>query len=291
MSIRVTPLLLMCAVLTLGAVAQKRELTYQLAEGTTIKYKRLENTTGMAHTMKGLLTEMNKSVESFLTIRVEKSSPEQLVLTVVQDTALVTDRAVSQSPGVDFDNVLTRRPVRLTLSRKGALLRAEPLAPLEVQGSPIPVNPGTFARRAMVFPSLPARTLSVGDTWTDSVSDTARPRYKDPTLGEGTGLRYTQAQTNYHVDSLVKLHGRECIKLTWSGTVSAEGKALFSSSERFTEDETTVDGTLYVRVSDGLPVRFTLRTRKQSTVAVFEQESEVLPSSSTTETTLIYLPS
>ena len=97
--------------------------------------------------------------------------------------------------------------------------------------------------------------------------------------------------TKYRVDSLVKLHGRECLKLTWTGTVTAESKALFSTSERFTEDETAVEGTLYVRISDGLPVRFSLRTRKQSTVAVFEQESEVLPSSSTTETTLIYLPS
>ena len=291
MPIRVTRILLVCALLSLGASAQKRDLTYQLAEGATLKYKRLENSTGMAHTMKGLLTEMNKSVESFLTVRVEKSSPDQMVLTVTQDTALVTDRAVSQSQGVDFNNVLTRRPVRLTLNRKGALLRAEPLAPLEVQGSPIPVNPGVFARRAMVFPTLPARSLAVGDTWTDTVSDTARPRYMDPALGEGKGLRYTQAHTKYRVDSLVKLHGRECLKLTWTGTVTAESKALFSTSERFTEDETAVEGTLYVRISDGLPVRFSLRTRKQSTVAVFEQESEVLPSSSTTETTLIYLPS
>ena len=275
-----------------AAFAQQYDLTYRLAEGTTYKFKRIENTNGLAQTQKGLFAEINKTVETFLAFRVEKLAADQFVVVYHQDTAFVSDRSTDDSETtIDFDNVLSKKPVRLTLTRRGEFRNAEPLEKLEPKGALVPVHPNMLARKALILPILPSKPLSIGQTWTDVVDDTSRPRYNDPRLGEGSGLRLTRVRTTYNVDSMVTLQGLSCLKIVWTGTVSVEGKIIFASSERFTEEESHVTGTLYVSVKDGLPIRFSIRNQKESTMAVFETDSEVVPTFSTTETTLLFLPS
>jgi hypothetical protein len=147
-----------------------------------------------------------------------------------------------------------------------------------------------FAQRAAVLPALPTRPLSIGDSWTESTSDTLYPSKELPQIGRGNGLRHISNATTYTVEERSTKMGVECLKIRWKGNLFMEEKILFPSLEEFSEDQSSVDGTLYVAIDTGMPVELEIRTEKENTRALFGGQNTVIPSSISTITTLEFLP-
>jgi|GEM_PF-2456286 len=277
------------------AQAQEFKLVYRFPAGKEHRYKRTEKTAAIGQTQKGLLADIDKTVETFFTLKGELTSSGEIALLYSQDTAFVDDRSVSNramtSSRPDFDNILTRKPVRLSITSNGELLNAVPTTPLSAPGSAVALNQSILARQAMLLPALPKRAVGVGDSWTEVDSDTLLPKSSDPVLGKGEGLRLTSVKTVYTADSLVRIGGYNCLKISWQGTVLVEGKTIFKGSEIFTEEEAWIEGALYFAHKEGLLVKLAIRNRKETTRAVFATDSEIIPMSFTTESTIELLPS
>jgi hypothetical protein len=277
-----------------GASGQPFDLRYSLKDGSTLKYKKLESTKSVAQTVRGNFADLDKNTEAFCILTAEKSEGGDLVYVFLQDTVYVEDHSQSAAGAAkpfDFLNAISKKPIRVRMSSKGDLRSATPLAPLDVTGSPMPVSEKVLTRQAAILPALPLRGLKVGDTWTDAVKDTTRPKQRDPRFGEGKGARYTAITTSYSVDSLVPLGGHRCLKITWKSAVSIETKMLFAGNESFTEEASSSSGAMYFDPARGVLVDLSVRTEKESTTAVFSRESEVIPTTSTSEMRLLLLPS
>jgi hypothetical protein len=265
-----------------------------MKEGRALKYKKLESLKSVAQTVRGLYADIDKNSEAYATVTGEKAEGGDLSYVFLQDTAYSEDKSVSAAraqKNFDFQNAISKKPIRVRMSAKGDPRGATPLAPIDVSASGMPISERMVARQAAIFPALPLRSVKVGDTWTDAVKDTAAPKQKDPRLGEGAGVRYTSISTTYRVDSLVKRNGYSCLKITWSGTVSIEGKMIFPQADSFNEETSAVSGVLYFAANEGVLVELMVRTEKEATNAMFTLESEVVPITSTTETRLLLLPS
>jgi hypothetical protein len=287
--------LLLFALLLAAAelVAQPYDLRYALKEGKTLKYKKLESLKSVAQTVRGLYADIDKNAETFLTVTAEKSEGGDLSFVYLQDTVYTEDKSASGAKApksFDFQNAISKKPIRVRMSAKGDLRNAAPLSPLELPAG-VPVSERMLARQAAIFPALPQRSLKVGDRWTDAARDTTYPKQKDPRYGEGAGTRFTAITTAYTVDSLVKHNGHSCLKISWKSSVSIEGKMLFPKADSFNEETSAVSGTLYFAAKEGLLVELSVRTEKEATSAMFSLESEVIPITSSTETRLLLLPS
>ena len=276
------------------AAAQSRDLRYVLKEGATLKYKKLETMKSEAQTIRGLYADIDKNTEAYISLKAEKAVGGDLVYVFLQDTAFVEDRSQSASTvpkGFDFQNAISKKAIRVRISTKGDLRDAVPLVPIDLSSSGMPISERVLARQAAIFPALPLRSVKVGDTWTDAVKDTTHPRQKDSRFGNGTGTRYTSIRTTYSVDSLVKHNGYMCLKITWKGTISTEGKMIFQRADSFNEEESAVSGSLYFAAGDGLLVELAVHTGKEATSAMFSTESEVIPITTTSDMRLVLLPS
>ncbi|MDH7515898.1 MAG: hypothetical protein QHI48_08505 [Bacteroidota bacterium] len=276
------------------AAAQEYDLVYRFPKGKELRYKRVEKTTALGQTQTGLSADMDKTVETFFTLKPERAGDGNIVAVFLQDTAYVDDRSVSSTTmgtgAVNFDNVLTKKPVRLTFTAKGELRSAEPLLPLSLPGSVVPVQERALARQAMFLPVLPKHPVKIGGTWTDAASDTTYPKTNDPRLGPGEGMRISSVRTVYSVDSLVSLAGHTCLVINWKGSIRIESKMIYKGSENFAEEETNLTGTMYFAVREGILHRLVLSSKRESTTAIFATASEIIPLSFTSDITIELLP-
>lgn len=283
--------LVMFMLLTSGVgSAQPYQLRYGFEKGRTYTYKRIERTDALSQTHTGLSAKIDRTTEAFLKVTVDDNAGGAIRFTFVQDTAYIDDRSPVSAAGddvPDFDNLITKKPVRVTMDALGVLRAVEPLAPI-VAGRRLPpaVTDQTIARQAVVFPVLPSRSLDIGATWTEQSADTARPTYSTPDLGAGAGLRLTRVRTVYTVDSLVTIGRHRCVRISWEASTVNESKMLFREREYFTEEESTLSGVLWFDVREGLPVRLTLRSKKNTTTAAFAREVAIVPSTITKDITL-----
>ncbi len=285
----VTLLLFMCATSAV-ATAQPYQLRYGFEKGRTYTYKRIERTDALSQTHTGLSAKIDRTTEAFLRITIDDNAGGAVRFTFVQDTAFIDDRSPVSAAGddvPDFDNLITKKPVRVTMDAMGVLRGVEPLAPI-IGGRRLPpaVTDQSVARQAVVFPVLPSRPLEIGATWTEQSADTTHPTYSTPDLGAGSGLRLSRVKTVYTVDSLVTLGGYACVRVSWEASFVNESKMLFTAREYFTEEETAVSGVLWFAPREGVPVRLTLRSRKNTTTAAFAHEVAIVPSSITKDITL-----
>lgn len=288
------PLIITLLLIPLQLLPQSYDLNYSFTEGKDFRYKKTEKTSAFKQTQTGLSTDLNKTVETFFSIRPQAKS-DRITFLYLQDTALVEDRSTSRSylsDAPDLSNVLTKKPVRITMSTKGELHAAEPQTPLTAgMNLPPGLSDAVFARTAMVFPLLPKKDLHVGMKWTESVGDTSRPQQNAPHLGGvGNGVRYFTSSTAFHVTGKERKLGQDCVRIEWKTEAFMEMKMIFPKSETFVEEKTSVSGEMFFNPQRGVLVHLTTDSQKEGTTAIFSDETAILPSTSTVQTTIQLQP-
>lgn len=274
------------------ANAQAWEIHYRLPVGREYKFKHVENMSALAQTNDGLGTQFEKNTTRYLTLLIEESDASILQYLFTQDTAVVRERGDrGDAASIDFENVLTGRPVRVRMTPNGRLESAIPVQPLRIQAlSGISGSEAMFTQRAVVLPGIPDRTLSPGLRWNDIVVDTLHPSKELPRFGRGSGVRFINNRIEYTVEGPETVSGITCLRLKWSGVQFYEEKIMFSSLEEFSEDNTKIEGSMLIAIDSGLPVTIEVKTENESTRAVFGEQSSVIPSTITTVSTLELLP-
>jgi hypothetical protein len=263
--------------------AQTVELRYQFPPGKEYRFKQVERTTVLAQTNDGRGTQIDRRTTRYFTVTIERADIDAFEYLFVQDTAIVDESgedAGSQRQNLDFQNVLTKKRIRVRQSPSGKVLATTAVDPLNVQDL---FGPGTsdamFTARAALFPALPLRPIEAGAQWTDTRRDTLFPSKDLPRVGRGSGIRLLSNATTYTVGDIGDREGIRCVTVSWLGNVAMEEKVIFETVEEFTEDETVTTGELVLAVDSGLPVFMDITTEQENTRAVFGDQNSVIPSS------------
>lgn len=275
-----------------AAAAQTVQLSYNVKPGSIWKFKQTEQTSALAQTNDGRSTKFEKKTTRYFTIEIEEAGISGVQFLFRQDTAVVEERdALASGRQIDPENILTRKPVRVRISPSGKVESTIPTVPLRAEALlGLPGGDALFAQRAAILPVLPMRPLGIGDSWTESASDTLYPSKELPQLGRGNGVRHIANATTYSVAERSTKMGIECLKIQWRGQLFMEEKILFPSLEEFSEEQGSIDGTLYVSLDSGLPIEMEVRSEKENTRALFGGQNTVIPSSISTITTLEFIP-
>lgn len=283
-------LLFLLLTLSQPILAQELQLRYLLPGDTRYKYKQVEETTALAQTNDGRTMDINRKTTRYFSLRVTQSDASGVMYVSTQDTAIVEETTADpriQMQNTLVQNILTGKGVRVRQSANGQVEETTPLVPLEAQRLLGPAaNDAMFAQRAVILPVLPKRVLSVGMRWTESHSDTLRPTKNIPQFGNGSGIRLVSSSTEYEVAATQDVDGIPCLLIKWKGVSGLEEKIIYNSLEEFSEDQTRSSGEMLVVVETGLPKRIDAYSDKETTRAVFGEQSSVVPSSISTHTIL-----
>ncbi len=270
--------------------APNLRLQYNLEEGKEYRFKEIEETTALAQSSDGRGTQIERRTTRYFTISVEKCGSEGVQYVFVQDTAIVDesgeDASIRQQYQV-FQNIITQKPIRVVQSQTGNTVSTAALQPLNLEAVlGRGANDAMFTQRAALLPALPDRELTAGLTWKEAQRDTLFPTKSIPQVGRGSGVRYTARATEYTIGAVEMKEGYSCLKVSWKGNSSLEEKIIYSSLEEFTEDNTETTGDLHIDIETGIPVKIDIYSNQENTRALFGKQSNVIPSSVRTHTTL-----
>ncbi len=266
---------------------------YQLRYAPSIdsyKFKQLEETTALAQTNDGRTTEINRKTTRYFTVDIEHVDPSGIRYRSMQDTAIVEESTADpriQRQNRIVQNILTGKAVRVRQSPSGATLESTPLEPLRSQSILGPsVSDAMFTPRAVIFPQLPDRPLTIGMRWTETHADTLHPNKAIPQYGSGSGVRYISSSTEYEVLGKEMAGDIPCLRLSWKGLSSMEEKVIFNNLEEYSEEKTRSSGEMLVMIDSGIPRKIDMYSDKEATRALFGAQSSVIPSSINTHTVL-----
>lgn len=287
---RITLLITFFVLLAGGLHAQPYLLRYQFEKNSQLRFKQVEETTALAQTSDGRGTQIERKTTRYFTLSIEEAGPEVVQYVFVQDTAIVgesSEDAAVQRQYLDFQNIITRKPIRVRQSPSGKILSTIALEPLNIEKL---LGPGAtdamFTQQAAILPALPTDEIKPGMTWTETTRDTLYPSKELPRIGRGSGVRFLAHTTEYTVGGTEEKDHFLCLKISWKGNAGMEEKILYGNLEEFTEDKTQTSGDLFIAIENGLPVKLDIYTDQENTRALFGEQSNVIPSSIRTHTTL-----
>ena len=283
-------LVILSVLLAPSLCSQSIELRYQFPKGAQYRFKQIEKTTVLAQSNDGRGTQIDQRTTRYFSVTIEHANMDEFQYLFVQDTAIVDETgedAGNQRQNLDFQNVLTKKRIRVRQSPSGKVLATTAVDPLNVQARFGPgASDAMFTARAAILPALPLRAMEPGAQWTDTRRDTLYPAKEFPGVGRGSGIRMVSNTTAYTIGDIGDREGHRCVAVSWQGNAAMEEKILFEKLEEFTEDETVTTGELFLAVETGLPVFMDVTTEQENTRALFGDQNSVVPSSIRSRVTL-----
>ena len=260
------------AALTFPAAFAQNQFTlqYNLPKGTT--YHFVDSV--FANTSQEMMGQEVKSASTiFVMTRVNVTDVREdgtTVLVLAPEAVRLNVKNRQMDTTIVPQQLLGKR-TRLELSRLGDVLRRETLDSVRITGLAASVGQRELIR-LHIYPPKP---LKLGDKWTSTRPDTTE------TMG---GKMITTATLEYTAAAKEARQGRECLKVTYSGKTSINGRGTMMGSSFFLEGSGTVGGTFWADPATGLPVAEDATMNMESTVAVTGQQSMTIPSSQSVTT-------
>lgn len=267
--------LLVVVVLVIGWMASAMSqdsftLKYQFEKGHTYHYNATANSK-IDQEMGG--QQMHMAMEAWFVPSVvfENTTPEgNLVLVYSADSAKTHIKAPTMDSTMVLNNLVGKRS-RLIVTPKGEVLKREVIDTVKMDR----MLSGIGLRELVRLPRLAAGPVKMGDKWNVTQSDTN---------DIGGGKIVTTTKTAYTLAGKEKVQGRDCLKVTYSGTAATTGKGKMMGMDLFVEGTGKSMGTFYFDPEKGMFVRNDAKTESETTMAATGQQSMTIPISSSTET-------
>jgi len=262
-----TALLIACTLALQPATAQEQfTLLYKLAKDHTYRF---HDTLVVTSSQEMMGQEMKATSTVVSTARVVTSDVRadgSTVLTVSADGMTVSVKSPMQDTTITLSNVVGKRS-RVTLSKLGETLARETIDTVKLSGMSMSAGRQDMLR-LHIFPDKP---VAIGEKW-----KTVKP---DTTEMGGGGRMVTVATGESTLQGKEPRAGHDCLKVTFTGTMTLTGKWSANGMEFYIEGNGKTGGTYFVDIATGLPVVEDSRYDVESTVAITGQQNMTVPSS------------
>jgi len=193
-------------------------------------------------------------------------------LTTVLDTLLSSVK----SPGRDTTRLVTElmgKRSRVVISPLGKVLERSVIDSLKSVG---PMTRGSAMRELMRFHILPEQKVVTGGQWTGATVDS----------NDAMGGKMTTVTTiTYTLAGSENKAGRECLKITYTGTIAIEGRGTMMGAEVFSEGKGTLSGSWYFDPEAGITVAEEGIMDTDVTLAMTGQQNMTMPITSSSKVT------
>ena len=264
-----TALLLLAAgalALQTAAAQEQYTLTYKLAKDHPYRFR---DTTMVSSSQEMMGQEMKSSTTIVGTIRLvpREVKPDGATVAEVSAEAMsATVKNARQDTTLTFPELVGKRS-RVTVSMLGETLAREVIDTVKQTAMMMSVGRQDMLR-FQVYPGKPVR---VGEKW-----KTVKP----DTTAMGSGGKVITVATGESTLLGKETHGtHECLKISFTGTLTLTGKGSMNGMEFFLEGNGKTTGTFLVDISTGLALVADTRNDVETTVALTGQQNMTIPGS------------
>ncbi len=233
--------------------------TYRFGDSTTVNSSQemmgqeMKTTSTVISKTKLLATDVTASKSAVIEV-----SPEAMSIamkTPQMDTTLVPTEMIGKR-------------TRITVTPLGDVTNREILDTVSVTG----IMRGVSQREAIRFHNYPGKAVKVGGKWNGTRSDT--------TSAMG-GSIVTVSKMEYTLAGKESKGGKDALKVTYTGTMTVNGKGTMMGMQLYVEGSGKVSGFFFADPTTGLPLYDESTSDMESTAAITGQQNMTIPSSQT----------
>ncbi len=264
---------LLMLILVASATAQETyRLQYKFQKGSTHRY-RATTDNNVTQEMQGQEMKILSSTKSVVRLVVDRVADDgSMVLVVSADSAVTRSQTPMRDTTMVMNNMIGKR-MKLTIDKLGKITAREVVDSVQFESRGMNIR--SPQREAMTLIVLPAKELKVSDKWADSKTDT---------IDVGAGKMVNVTDVEYTLAGKESRSGHDCLKITYSGKISTNGKMKQMGMDMFTEGTGKITGTMYFDHAKGLLVSDESTMDVESTIAVTGQQNMTIPMTSSVKT-------
>ncbi len=263
---------------TINSKAQDNyKLEYKFETGKTYLFKDIS---------KGKTTQEMMGQEDRTDIKSEtviKIVPESLAtegnnsLLVSVDTAKITLITKKGDVNPDLSNLLGKR-TRIIVTNLGRISKKETVDPIRLRGMAENFDMGEMIQFSSVV--FPESEIKIGDKWKSSWQDTVEA------MG---GKSVAESKFEYKLTGTEVKNNHSCLKISYEGKITSEGKGSMQGMEIYFEKENSIDGILYFDHANGLIIADESESEEISTISTTGAHSMMIPIIQTVESKRILM--
>lgn len=259
-------ILLASLICTINSNAQDNyKLEYKFETGKIYLYKDIS---------KGKITQEMMGQEDRTDIKSEtviKIVPESLAtngnnsLLVSVDTAKITLLRKKGDVNPDLSGFLGKR-TRVIVTNLGRITKKESVDPIRLKGMAENIDMGELIEFSSVV--FPESEIKIGDKWKSAWQDTVEA------MG---GKSVAESKFEYKLKGTEVKNDHSCLKISYEGKITSEGKGSMQGVEIYFEKENSIDGTLYFDYANGLIIADESESEEISTISTTGAHSMMIP--------------
>jgi hypothetical protein len=216
------------------------KLEYKFEKGKTYRYQDVTKT-DMTQEMMG--KEMKIKSESNVVTRLvvdDVTKNGNAVLLISTDSMKVFSSTPMGDTTIIMSELIGKR-TKVILSNLGKIENREVVDSVKITGRAA----GAAQREAIQFAKLSDKVVKIGETWTATTQDT---------VNQMGGKIAVTGSYEYTLLGQEKKDDRNCLKITYTGKTTTEGKAKMQGMEFFIDGSGKTSGTIYFDAKAGLVV-------------------------------------
>jgi len=253
------------------------QLKYGFEKGRAYRYADLVTST-MVQEMMG--QEMKIYTTAHMVSRVEVAEKRQdgtSVLITSMDSLVVATKSPRRDTTMVMEELIGKRN-RVVLSQLGVVESREVLDSVKsAQG----MGRSAAFREAIRFHQFSKMPVAVGGKWKTAVADT------NDAMG---GKMVSTSTLEYTFAGREQQLGRDCVKLTYAGESTIEGKGTMMGMDVFMEGKGKLQGTMFFDDGEGLVVMEEGQTDTDMTAAITGQQNMTIPMTQTAKVSRTLMP-
>lgn len=270
-SLRLVTVPLLAILVPLAGVTAQESYTlrYALHKGTIFVYEDIARTSvtqemgGQEMKMSSVVTMLNRGVVQ------DVQENGAIVIIASLDTMLVASKSPRRDTTMLMTDLMGKRS-KVVLSPMGKVLLREVIDSITSLGGMVR---GASMREVLRFHQFPDTPVAVGGSWMAAIVDT------NEAMG---GKISSRADVVYRLDGVEEKGGRSCLRITYKGETTIEGKGAMMGMEIFMEGKGVMSGTVYFDPKGGLTVAEDGRVESDVTAAMTGEQTMTMPISQST---------
>ncbi len=260
------------AVLSTAVAQETYTLRLLMEPGKAYLYDDVART-AMTQEMAGQEMKINTAVTMISRASVQaRETDGSLVIITSLDSLVVASKSPRRDTTMVMTDMIGKRN-KVVLSPVGKVLAREVIDSVTSPGS---MARGAAMREVVRYHQLPEEPVAVGAKWTKSVVDS----------NEGMGGKIVSTATvEYQLAGVEEKAGHACLRITYAGDMTIEGKGAMMGMEIFTEGRGTTSGTWFFDPKGGYTVAEDARIETDMTAAMTGQQTMTIPITQSTTVT------
>jgi hypothetical protein len=253
------------------------QLKYGFEKGKAYRYADLVTST-MVQEMMGQEMKIYTTARMVSRIEVEEKREDGAsVLVTSMDSLVVATKSPRRDTTMVMEELIGKRN-RVVLSPLGVVESRQVLDSVKsIQG----MGRSAAFREAIRFHQLSKGPVAMGGKWKTAVADT------NDAMG---GAMVSTSSLEYTVVGREQVMGHPCIKLTYVGESTIEGKGSMMGMEVFTEGKGKLKGTIFFDDAQGLVVMEEGQNDTDMTAAITGQQNMTIPMTQSAKVSRTLMP-